>query len=157
MIVAGSKGYGFVVDGASWINRMKAGKAFLTLDEGETPVPPLPLGAVVPKDASLICLSSDGRFVAFPLSDVKELSKGTGVAFMGLAPHQTMTDFTLHTKESPAILIAKKGKNIVVPHADIEGSVSPRSASRKGKLLHKNGAGIFVRPGRESLAPLPEV
>lgn len=155
IIVAGSAGYGYIVEGSNWINRMKAGKTFLTLDENETPLPPHPVKKEEIKDASLISLSSDGRFVAFPLSDVKELPRGTGVAFMGLAPGHTMVDIAVHSKETPALLRAKKGKNIVVSNDDIDQSLSPRSASRKGKLLHKNSAGEFVRRGREGPESLP--
>lgn len=145
-IVAGSSGNGFIIRAKNWINRMKAGKVFLSMSDDEHPLQPLPFDeSSIDKDTTLIALATDGRFVAFPLTDMKELGKGKGLAFMGFAKGESLSDIALHSKANPAILRAKKGKDITLPHADIEPSISPRSSSRKGKLLHKNGAGSFVR------------
>lgn len=151
-VVCGSSGYGFVVETSSWANRMKAGKIFLTLTENDYPLPPLRLTSDNQKGA-LVALSSDGRFVAFPVSDIKELPRGKGVAFMGLAKDCVLSDITVHTQENPALLCLKKGKTFKVPNEEVESVTSPRSAGRKGKMLHKQGDGVFIRPERLSSSP----
>jgi topoisomerase-4 subunit A len=61
---------------------MKAGKAFMTLDEGDEPLPP----SLVALDASAIaCLSEKGRLLVFGLAEIKQLSSGgRGVILMDL-------------------------------------------------------------------------
>lgn len=147
-VIAGSLGCGFTVETQAWVNRMKAGKAFLTLKDGEYPLPPLRLPNPIDQDTVIVSLSSDGRFVAFPLEDAKLLPRGKGVAFMGLAKDCILSDIALHSKEHPAVLQLKKGKTYKVPHEEIDAVVSPRSSGRKGKLLHKQGDGVFVREER---------
>lgn len=150
-IVCGSSGYGFVVSSNNWVNRMKAGKNFLTLDEGDYPLPPVRVEEA-DQDKTVLALSSDGRFVAFPLKDLKELPRGKGVALMGFAPNCHLSDIALHSKDQPAQLLLKKDKVFKVPHDEVESITSSRSSSRKGKLLHKQGEGVFVRPERLSVS-----
>lgn len=148
-LVAGQKGYGFVVKGSDWINRMKAGKAFLTLEQGEAPLPPLPLPETVVGPARVVALSTDGRAVVFPFQDMKVLPKGKGVAIMGLAPAETLADVALIDDATPLVLKTSKGTPTVARDA-WEGLVGGRSSGKKGKALHKLSAGAtFVRPGRE--------
>lgn len=146
-VVASNAGNGFIVEASSWINRMKAGKVFLTMSEEDLPLTPLCLSAEQEKEA-LLALSSDGRFVAFPVSDLKVLPRGKGMAMIGLAANCKMVDMALHTPTSPAVLKINKGKTYTLSASEVEGSLSPRSSSRKGKLLHKDGQGEFVRPER---------
>lgn len=148
-IVAGSGGCGFVVKASDWINRMKAGKTFLTLDDNEIPLPPVPLSECS-KDASLIALSSDGRAVVFPLSQLKTLPKGKGVGLMSLAKDCVLMDVTYHSSTSPATLLLPKNKKFILPQSDIDGMIGIRSSGKKGKFLHKQSANaVFIRPGRQ--------
>ena len=42
-LVVGSGGYGFIAATQDMVSRVKAGKAFMTLEENETPLPPIAL------------------------------------------------------------------------------------------------------------------
>lgn len=86
LLVAGEKGYGFVATVADMTTRGKGGKAFLTLEPGERPVPPLPLEGVV----EIACVSSDNRGLVFALSDVKEMPRGKGVKLMEIEGKQKL-------------------------------------------------------------------
>ena len=154
-LVAGQKGCGFVVKGADWINRMKAGKAFLTLEAGEQPLPPIPLPETAVGEARVVALASDGRAVTFPFTDMKALPKGKGVAIMGLAPSVVVSDLALVDDATPLVLKTKKG-TANVARDQWESLLGPRSSSKKGKQLHKLSEGAtFVRPGREEpVAPV---
>lgn len=147
-IVLGSSGYGFVVKGSQWINRMRAGKAFLTLGDEDRPLPPIPLPEKVDPQTPVIVLSTDGRAVSFPLADIKELPKGKGVGLIGLAPEQKLADAAM-VQEGLA-LRSSKGTKVNLP-ADLSSFLGGRSAGKKGKALHKNSQGaVFIRPGREA-------
>ncbi len=85
-LLAKTSGYGFVCTFGDLLCRQKAGKAFLTVEEGATVLPPLPLAG---KD-HLAALSADGRLLVFPLAEMKRLSGGKGVQIIGLREGETL-------------------------------------------------------------------
>jgi topoisomerase-4 subunit A len=74
-VVASSAGYGFVVKLEELYSNKKAGKSALRVPEGGTVVPAAPIGA---NGVKLASVSSDGRLLTFPLSELPELAKGKG-------------------------------------------------------------------------------
>ncbi|WP_338849778.1 DNA topoisomerase IV subunit A [Massilia sp. W12] len=73
LLLAASNGYGFICRAQDMQSRQKAGKSFITLDEGDAMLPPQ---VVQEQDSQLACLSEQGRILLFPLADVKTLSGG---------------------------------------------------------------------------------
>lgn len=148
-VVVGNGGYGFVVKGSDWINRMRAGKAFLTLGEGERPLPPVAIPEKTDPKTPVLVLSTDGRAVAFPLDEIKQLPKGKGVGLIGLAGDHKISDAAL-VMEGLALRNAK-GAKVTLP-SDLSSWLGGRSAGKKGKSLHKQAEGaVFIRPGREQV------
>jgi topoisomerase-4 subunit A len=84
VVLASTFGYGFVTELGNLHGRMKAGKAMLTVPAGALPVEP----AMVQTDgeATLVCATSDGYLLAFPLSEVPELAKGKGNKLINVPP-----------------------------------------------------------------------
>jgi topoisomerase-4 subunit A len=84
VVLASTFGYGFVTELGNLHGRMKAGKAMLTVPAGAAPVAP----ALVDSDgdAILVCATSDGYLLAFPLADVPELTKGKGNKLVNVPP-----------------------------------------------------------------------
>ncbi|MBB3211713.1 topoisomerase-4 subunit A [Herbaspirillum sp. Sphag1AN] len=82
LLLASDAGYGFTAKLGDMLSRFKGGKAFITVDEGDLPLPP----RVIPADASAIaCLSAQGRLLVFGLDEIKNLaSGGRGVILMEL-------------------------------------------------------------------------
>jgi len=76
IVLASSFGYGFVSKLENLHSRVKAGKAMLLVRAGAIPVMP----AIIKQDGSqtIICATSDGYLLAFPLQEVPELAKGKG-------------------------------------------------------------------------------
>lgn len=149
-LVAGQGGYGFVVKGEDWINRMKAGKAFLTLAAEERPLPPQPLPESLSPEARVAVLANDGRGVSFPFADMKQLPKGKGVALIGLPEGGVVSDFVVFEPATPPVLKTAKGATVNIQAAALQAVEGARSAGKKGKALHKQSEGaVFVRPGRE--------
>jgi topoisomerase-4 subunit A len=76
IVLASSFGYGFVTELANLHSRMKAGKALLSVPAGAQPVMPALIKA---EGANLVvCATSEGYLLAFPLEEVPELAKGKG-------------------------------------------------------------------------------
>ncbi|NEX61188.1 DNA topoisomerase IV subunit A [Noviherbaspirillum galbum] len=88
LLLASTAGYGFTAKAGDMVSRIKAGKAFLTLDEGDEPVTP----KVAAKDAGAIaCLSEKGRVLVFGIDEIKMQSGGgRGVILMELEPKEKL-------------------------------------------------------------------
>ncbi|SAL22709.1 DNA topoisomerase IV subunit A [Caballeronia arvi] len=88
LLLASSNGFGFVAKLGDLISRQKAGKAFMTIDEGAAPLAPMP---VVPGATYVACLSSAGRLLVFGMDEMKTLSGGgRGVILMALDEKETL-------------------------------------------------------------------
>jgi len=80
ILVAKTSGYGFICTYGDLLSRQKAGKSFLSVEDGATILPPERLAG---KD-HLAALSEDGRLLVFPLEQMKRLASGKGVQLIGL-------------------------------------------------------------------------
>jgi topoisomerase-4 subunit A len=81
-VLASSAGYGFVVKLEDLHSRNRAGKAVLKVPEGSGVIAPVPVAAV--EGALLAAVNSDGRLLAFPVSDLPELPRGKGNKIFGI-------------------------------------------------------------------------
>ena len=80
-LVSGSGGYGFIAPLKEMLSRVRAGKAFLTVNEEERALPPV----LIPEHAQQVfVLTQQSRALAFALSELKEMNKGRGLQFLSL-------------------------------------------------------------------------
>ena len=92
VLLATERGFGLTCVAADWQSRMKAGKHFMTLEDGDVPLPPVLFDPVDPKTGQTVVCFSDGvgggdkgRVLTYPVAEVKTLHKGgRGVTLMGL-------------------------------------------------------------------------
>jgi topoisomerase-4 subunit A len=132
-LVAGTGGYGFVASIDDMISGKRAGKAFMTLDEGEEPIPPVPLA---PGLDHVAALSSRGRLLVFPLAEMREVQSGRGVIVMGLDAGETLVAVAL-----------SRGSRVVVQGTTRGGK--PTTVTVEGDdlarhLLHRARKGALV-------------
>jgi topoisomerase-4 subunit A len=99
LLIAKTSGYGFICTFGDLLSRQKAGKAFLTVEEGAGILPPVRLAG---KD-HLAALSEDGRLLIFPLEQMKRLASGKGVQIIGL-----------RDAESLRAVIAMQGSRVMI-------------------------------------------
>jgi topoisomerase-4 subunit A len=84
IVLASSFGYGFVTELGNLHGRMKAGKAVLSVPKGSKPAMP---ALISPGSGqSIVCATSGGHLLAFPLDDVPELVKGKGNKLINIPP-----------------------------------------------------------------------
>jgi topoisomerase-4 subunit A len=76
IVLASSFGYGFVTQLENLHSRVKAGKAMISVRAGAIPV--MPVIAKQDGKQTIVCATSDGYLLAFPLEEVPELAKGKG-------------------------------------------------------------------------------
>ena len=69
-LVASSGGYGFIAQLKDMVSRVKAGKAFLTVEDQESALPPVP--APDHASAHVLVVSQQARLLAFALDELKK-------------------------------------------------------------------------------------
>ena len=84
IVLASSAGYGFITQMKNLYSRKKAGKQVLTVPAGFTVLPPAAVNNL--EEDYLVCVSSAGHLLAFPLVEVPELNKGKGNKLMNIPP-----------------------------------------------------------------------
>lgn len=88
LLLASTAGYGFTAKAADMVSRIKGGKSFMTLDDGDEPLAPRPVSAGV---SAIACLSEKGRLLVFGLDEIKQLSGGgRGVILMELDKNERL-------------------------------------------------------------------
>ena len=141
LLVAKTTGYGFICSLADLFSRQKAGKSFLTLEEGAAILPPVKVPAQPPQ-THLAALSSDGRLLVFELDQMKRLSGGKGVQIINLKGSETLVQAL--TNAGPVVKITGtfRGKDKeLLSEAQHLGQRARRGA----------GAGVIKEPRLERL------
>ena len=130
-LVAGSAGYGFIATVTDMMARNKAGKAFLTLDKGEKPLPPAPL----PGDTVAV-LTQGGRLLLFPLVELKEMAKGKGLMLIDLAKTDEVVGVAVTSGEALLIGGSGRGGKPVQQSLEARAQASFRGArARRGQEI----------------------
>ena len=161
LLLSGSGGYGFLATVDDLVSRQKAGKAFVTLNEGETVcVPALASGAMVVRlagqDGGVIapptapeggeanaalapathvcCVSTAGRILTFELSELKLQPKGgRGLMLLSLDEKDTLAGATAYTRSVRIEGVGRGGK-LREETLEIRSLNNARAArGRKGK------------------------
>ena len=132
-LVASSAGYGFIVKAEELLTRVRAGKTFMTIQEGEQVLRP----ALVPDDAAMaVTLSEHGRMLLFRADELKELARGRGITLMGLNDGEKMTGVGFADDKSVTVTgTARSGseKTVRVSGEALQKHIVRRA--RKGCLL----------------------
>ncbi|MFZ6743900.1 DNA topoisomerase IV subunit A [Undibacterium sp. JH2W] len=134
LLLSSTAGYGFTAKVGDMVGRMKAGKAFMTLEEADQPLPP----AVVTDDASAIaCLSEKGRLLVFGLAEIKQLSSGgRGVILMELEDKESLLSAQAISQRGVRVLgIGRGGKPQEVNLSATGLGIHIGKRARKGKAL----------------------
>jgi topoisomerase-4 subunit A len=135
VLVASTGGYGFFTKLADMISNRRAGREFMTLAEGETPVEP-----VIYEEASgnqVIAVSGEGRMLVFDAAELRAVARGRGVIVMGLEEGETLVAVAVTAKGEVTLTgIAPrsgKEKEIVIAGAKFAHHVGHRA--RMGRVL----------------------
>ena len=131
LLLAGTGGYGLLAKVGDLIARQRGGKAFLSLVEGEKPLPPTRTDGA----RQVACLSLGGRLLTFPLEELKHQPKGgRGLMLIGLEPGDALVSVVAFEKTLRALgtsLRGAKPRDESFGVIALAGYVAPRG--RKGK------------------------
>jgi topoisomerase IV subunit A len=124
LLLSGSGGYGFMATVDNMISRQKAGKAFVTIAEGETQccpslvsgaqgkvVTPGTPAAVVAAATHVACASTGGRILTFEIGELKSMEKGgRGLMLIDLDAKDTLAGAAAYTRSIRIDGIGRGGK-----------------------------------------------
>jgi len=108
-----AQGLGFVARLSDALSRQRAGKTFMTLEDGDIPQQPVVLGADAGESppGRLALLSAGGRLLLYPAAEVKALPRGgRGVTLMALDAKETLLGIAHLAGEREALLVSGKGR-----------------------------------------------
>ena len=124
-LVAGDGGYGFRCKGEDFLSRGKAGKAFLSLGDGEVPAVFMP----APAQGEIACVTKDGRALVFDVAEVRMLAKGRGLKLIDALPGKAGLDDIIPVVDGVAGRL--KGERLEVCRGTRGGKGKLVRASRK--------------------------
>jgi topoisomerase IV subunit A len=137
-VVASDAGYGFVVKGEDLQAKNKSGKALLNLTEGSKVCMPL---AVSDVETDLItAVTSEGRLLVFPVSELPQLGKGKGNKIIGIptdraiSREEIMVHLVVHPADANLMITAGK-RTMTLKPSDLEGYKGMRG--KRGSMLPK--------------------
>ncbi|MEN3366212.1 MAG: topoisomerase subunit [Burkholderiales bacterium] len=134
LLLASTAGYGFTARVGDMISRAKAGKAFMTVDEGDEPIAPR---VAEDKDSAIACLSEKGRLLVFGMDEMKNLSGGgRGVILMELDKNEKL--LAAQPISQKGVILSGAGRGGKAQDLSLSASIlAPHigKRARKGKAL----------------------
>jgi topoisomerase-4 subunit A len=138
ILFASDAGYGLKAPFKSLVASKRAGKEFLDMDAGVSPLPPVPLKASPTERA--VCISSDGRMLAYPSTEIKLLAAGgKGVKLIELEEGGKLAHFGTFDGEALALHMVVKDVPTTFDLKDAEFKKYLMTRARKGCQLPKKG------------------
>ena len=116
LLLSASGGYGFLATVENMVSRLKAGKAFVSCNEGETLTQPSPVAGVVgntpmPPATHVACASTGGRILTFPIDQLNLMANGgRGLKLIDLEPKDTLAGAAAYTRSIRIDGIGRGGK-----------------------------------------------
>jgi topoisomerase-4 subunit A len=116
LLLSSSGGYGFMASVDNMTSRLKAGKAFVTCNVGETLCQPSPVAGgsgSIPLAAAthVACASAGGRILTFEIKDLKAMANGgRGLMLIDLEDKDTLAGAAAYTRSVKIEGIGRGGK-----------------------------------------------
>ncbi len=127
LLLSSSAGYGFIASVENMTSRLKAGKAFVSINPGETLCRPSPVAgtigtAINPAGGAplvhplapathVACASAGGRILTFEISELKTMANGgRGLMLIDLEPKDTLAGAAAYTRSIRITGVGRGGK-----------------------------------------------
>jgi topoisomerase-4 subunit A len=131
LLLASTGGFGLLARIGDLLTRQRGGKAFLSLEADEKPLPP-----VATQGAQIACLSLTGRLLVFPLDELKLQSNGgRGLTLIDLDAKDALVSVAVFSQALQVLGSGRGGKpkEELLKNSALAAHVGKRA--RKGKLI----------------------
>jgi topoisomerase-4 subunit A len=131
---ANSGSYGFICTLGEASSRQRAGKAFMTLEKGESVLKPAPA-----QGNWIAAVSGKGRILVFPRSEMKVQSGGRGVIVMALDAGEQLAAVAVPADDASLFVrgIGRGSKSTVIELKPVQRETLRHRRARKGLALPK--------------------
>ncbi len=134
-LLASDAGYGFITRLGDLYAKNKAGKSILSLPKNASVLPPAELTA---DDGLVAVVTSDGRLLLFPVSELPQMARGKGnkmigISSAGLASREEFVKGMAVVPPKGSVTIHAGKRHITLKGADLEYYIGERG--RRGRKL----------------------
>ncbi len=134
LLLSTALGYGFAAKAGDMVSRLRGGKAFMTLEAGDVPLPPR---VIAPTASAVACLSEKGRLLVFGIDELKTLTNGgRGVILMELEDKEKLLAAQPISQKGVSVLgtwAGAKPREVDLSASALQAHFGKRA--RKGKAL----------------------
>lgn len=151
LLLSSSAGYGFLATVENMVSRNKSGKAFITVNPGETVCAPSwaaapGASAAVPAATHVVCASAGGRILSFEIGELKLMEKGgRGLMLIDLDAKDTLTGAAAYTR---SVRIEGLGRGGKLREETLE--IRSLNAARAARAKKGKAADLGFKPHRIS-------
>lgn len=112
LLLSGSGGYGFLATVENMLSRQKAGKAFISVGDGETVCRPSPANVAPQAPATHVaCASTGGRILTFEIGELKPMANGgRGLMLIDLEAKDTLAGAAAYVRSVKISGVGRGGK-----------------------------------------------
>jgi topoisomerase-4 subunit A len=138
LLMASSAGYGFITETENLYSKVKAGKHCISVPNGFTTLPPKVINNI--DEDFIVCATSAGYILAFPVHELPQLAKGKGNKMINIPPkllkagEERMVDM-LVVSENQSFLVWAGARYIRIKWNDLQNFLGYRA--KRGNLLPK--------------------
>ncbi|XXQ68860.1 DNA topoisomerase IV subunit A [Neisseriaceae bacterium B1] len=145
-LLANSGGYGFIAKLEDLHSRVKAGKVVMSLESGETVLPPVKvyLSALINPDCKVVLATEQKRLLAFAMGEMKIMTKGRGLQLMSILDGDALA--LVNVVATPEYELEIVGKRGGLNRERLHIADIANKRGRRGKVLDVSGSlkGIWV-------------
>ncbi|HLU76654.1 MAG TPA: DNA topoisomerase IV subunit A [Burkholderiales bacterium] len=133
VLVGTTGGYGFYTKIGDMVSNRRAGREFLNVDKGETPIPPF-MFEPSPK-SMVVALAEEPRVLVYGLDELKYMAKGRGLILMGLEDKEKLVAAVVTSERQVVVsgMLRGKEKEVTLSGAKFNHHVGRRA--RMGRVL----------------------
>ncbi|MDD4885524.1 MAG: DNA topoisomerase IV subunit A [Thiomonas sp.] len=135
-----AQGFGFVTSLGDLLSRQRAGKTFVTLEDGDALQRPLILATEADGHPAgrLATLSALGRLLLYPAAEVKTLARGgRGVTLMALDAGETLASIAQLAADRDALILSGKGRGGAERSTTLSAAQQAAYAGKRAKRGRK--------------------
>ena len=139
-LLANSGGYGFICKLEDLSSRLKAGKAVMTLEQGETALLPVHITkeSLTQPENYIIVATQHNRLLAFSVTEMKIMAKGRGLQLINLHDNDALA--LTACVDTPNYIVSIVGKRGGKSSEQLHLADIVNKRGRKGKILTISGS-----------------
>jgi topoisomerase-4 subunit A len=132
VMVASSGGYGFLCSIADMVSNRKAGREFMSIAEGEMPLPPAVYEEAGKGGLRVAAAAERSRLLVFDIAEMKAMARGRGVIVMGLEKGETLRAISVFAGN--ALVVTGEGRGGKLKTVELAGAKLTHHVGHRARM-----------------------